>query len=411
MLAAQVSQAADPTRNAVRRAGLVVRVSTDRQAATPEGSLKNQLQRLRQHIAYKRDTAGERWDVAAVYELPAISGKISVRSPQFERLFADVTAGRIDAVLCTELDRIGRTVTDLVHFAEVLDAGGVDFVCLKQNFDTTTPNGRFFFVVMAALAQLERELTADRTREAARARAARGLWTGGQLLGYDLDPEHRRHLLPNEAETVIVNAAFDTYLECGSIAQTTETLNRRGYRTKTFTSRSGRHHPGTTFSTTSVQHLLKNLAFIGKKSLNPQNRGTADVPEADQYQVIDAVWPAIVDAAAFERVQALMVHNGRANSNGAKLVRHVHVLRDLIQCGRCRGPMVGRSGTGQQGTSYFYYVCADKSCGFRVSAQEVEGAVLDPCSQLAQDIALGGWRGGGPDCSSANGPSSATSPP
>ena len=387
-----------------------MRVSTDRQAATPEGSLKNQLQRLRQHIAYKRDTAGERWDVAAVYELPAISGKISVRSPQFERLFADVTAGRIDAVLCTELDRIGRTVTDLVHFAEVLDAGGVDFVCLKQNFDTTTPNGRFFFVVMAALAQLERELTADRTREAARARAARGLWTGGQLLGYDLDPDRKGHLLPDDAEAEIVNAAFDAYVECGSIARTTETLNRHGYRTKAYTSRRGRHHPGTEFSTTSVQHLLKNLAFIGKKPLNPQNRGRADVPDAEKYDVIDAVWPAIVDAAAFERVQALMVHNGRANSNGAKLVRHVHVLRDLIQCGRCRGPMVGRSGTGQQGTSYFYYVCADKSCGFRVSAQEVEGAVLDPCSQLAQDIALGGWRGGGPDCSSANGPSSATSP-
>ncbi len=390
MLTAPATQVATGTGQPVRRAGLVVRVSTERQAATQEGSLKNQLQRLRQHIAYKRDTAGERWDVAAVYELPAISGKISVRSPEFERLFADVTAGRIDAVLCTELDRIGRTVTDLVHFAEVLDASGVDFVCLKQNFDTTTPNGRFFFVVMAALAQLERELTADRTREAARARAARGLWTGGQLLGYDLDPDHKGHLIPNQAEAVIVNAAFDTYLECGSIAQTTGILNRHGYRTKAYTSQGGRHHPGTKFSTTSVQHLLKNLAHIGKKPLNVRNRGRADAPDADQYQVLDAVWPAIVDAATFERVHALMAQNGRANSNGAKPVGHVHILRGVIHCGRCHSPMVGRSGTGQQGTTYFYYVCADKECGFRVSAQEIEGAVLDRCSQLAQDNTLVG---------------------
>ncbi len=52
MLTAQVRQAADPGRDAIRRAGLVVRVSTDRQARTPEGSLKNQLQRLRQHLAW-----------------------------------------------------------------------------------------------------------------------------------------------------------------------------------------------------------------------------------------------------------------------------------------------------------------------------------------------------------------------
>ena len=388
MLATRAAQTADAGTATVRCAGLVVRVSTDRQARTQEGSLKNQLQRLRQHIAYKRDTVGEAWQEIAVYELRAVSGKDALRSPEFARLFADVQAGRVNTVCCTALDRVCRSVKDFLHFFEVLNAHGVEFVCLKQNYDTTSPQGRLFVMIMMALAEFERDQTSERTREAAQARAARGLWTGGQLLGYDLDPDHKGHLLPNQAEAVIVNAAFDTYLECGSIAQTTEALNRRGHRTKTFTSRTGRHHPGTEFSTTSVQHVLKNLAYIGRKPRNVQNRGRADVPDADQYQVIDAVWSAIVDAATFERVQTLMVQNGRANSNGTKPARHVHVLRDLIHCGRCHGPMVGRSGTGQQGTTYFYYVCADKACGFRVSAHEIEGAVLDRFAQLANDGSL-----------------------
>ncbi|MSP23039.1 MAG: recombinase family protein [Dehalococcoidia bacterium] len=68
-------------RQTVRKVGLVVRVSTDMQAASPEGSLVTQLQRLRQQVAYKRDAIGEPWEEAAVYELRGVSGKDSVRSP------------------------------------------------------------------------------------------------------------------------------------------------------------------------------------------------------------------------------------------------------------------------------------------------------------------------------------------
>ena len=72
-----------------KRVGLVVRVSTDRQAMNPEGSLKNQLQRLRAHIEYKVVASGEDWQESAVYELRAVSGKNSMRSQEFEQLFAD----------------------------------------------------------------------------------------------------------------------------------------------------------------------------------------------------------------------------------------------------------------------------------------------------------------------------------
>ena len=69
----------------IRRVALVVRVSTDRQAMTEEGSLKNQLQRLRAHIEYKAVACGEQWQEVAVYELRAISGKDSMRSAPYLR--------------------------------------------------------------------------------------------------------------------------------------------------------------------------------------------------------------------------------------------------------------------------------------------------------------------------------------
>ena len=72
---------------ALKKAGLVMRVSTARQAQNDEGSLKNQLQRLRQHIEYKNTACGEKWTEAGIYELKGISGKDSMRSQEFERLF------------------------------------------------------------------------------------------------------------------------------------------------------------------------------------------------------------------------------------------------------------------------------------------------------------------------------------
>ena len=136
----------------VKRAALVTRVSTDRQARNQEGSLVNQIQRLRQHIDYKVNACGENWTEAAVYELKGISGKNSMRSKEFERLFADIAAGRVNTVLCTSLDCICRSVKDFLWFFEFLHEHNAEFVCLKQNYDTTSSQGRLFVTMMMALA-------------------------------------------------------------------------------------------------------------------------------------------------------------------------------------------------------------------------------------------------------------------
>jgi len=173
-----------------RKVALVTRVSTDRQAMNEEGSLKTQLQRLRAHIDYKNG-CGETWTEAGVYVLKGISGKDSMRSDEYAELFAAIRAGRVNTILCTALERLCRSVKDFLWFFEFINEQGVEFVCLKQQYDTTTPQGKLFVTIMIALAEFEREQTAERTRDATQARVERGLWNGGQLLGYDLDPDHK----------------------------------------------------------------------------------------------------------------------------------------------------------------------------------------------------------------------------
>ena len=110
-----------PAKRTGKLTGLITRVSLEEQASNPEGSLVNQLQRLRSPLQYKKDTAGEEWIEASHYELRGISGKNSVRSPEFQRLFDDVRAGKIDVVLVTALDRVCRSVSDFLIFFEFLN--------------------------------------------------------------------------------------------------------------------------------------------------------------------------------------------------------------------------------------------------------------------------------------------------
>lgn len=79
-----------------------------------------------------------------------------------------------DVFVIWKLDRLGRTVKGLVGFVAELAEQGVQFKSLTDGIDTTTPSGRFFFHVMASLAQMERELLAERTTAGLQAAKKRG---------------------------------------------------------------------------------------------------------------------------------------------------------------------------------------------------------------------------------------------
>ena len=114
----------------MKRCGLVIRVSTDRQAKNPEGSLTNQLQKLHAHIEYKNTVGGEEWSEGGRYVLKAVSGKDSMRSKEFAQLFEDMKTGKVNTVVCTALDRISRSVKDFLNFFEILTKYNVEFLSL-----------------------------------------------------------------------------------------------------------------------------------------------------------------------------------------------------------------------------------------------------------------------------------------
>jgi len=135
----------------VMRVALYARVSTDKQ------QVANQLEVLRQ-VAELRQ-----WEIVEVLQDIGISGaKGREERPDFEKLHQMIRRREIDLVAAWALDRLGRSLRHLVAFLEELDAAGVGLYLHQQAVDTTTPAGRMFFHIIAAIAEFDRAMIRER---------------------------------------------------------------------------------------------------------------------------------------------------------------------------------------------------------------------------------------------------------
>lgn len=239
---------------------------------------------------------------------------------------------------------------------------------------------------MMALAEFEREQTSERNKDTTLARAERGLWNGGRLIGYDLNPDKKGQLLVNEKEKLLVQFAFKNYLQCGAIIETVKRLNANDYRTKEYTSRRNKFTPAKHFAYTSVHRILTNCAYTGKKEINKKwkARDQETLPEKQRYRLAPAVWAPLIDEQTFNQTQLLLSKNYNSKHNSAKMIRHVYMLNNgKLQCGICGSEMEGGSGTGQHRQKYYYYLCKNLECKFRVPATEIEDFVIAYIKELA----------------------------
>jgi len=145
----------------MRRAALYIRVSTDRQTTD------NQERALRE-IAERSG-----WRIVEVYRDHAVSGaKGRDQRPAFDALCKDAARRRFDVVMAWSVDRLGRSLQDLVAFLSGLHAAGIDLFLHQQGIDTTTPAGRALFQMMGVFAEFERAMIRERVNAGiARAKA------------------------------------------------------------------------------------------------------------------------------------------------------------------------------------------------------------------------------------------------
>jgi DNA invertase Pin-like site-specific DNA recombinase len=137
----------------MKRVALYARVSTDRGAQTTE----NQLREL-QAVAVRLG-----WTVVAVYTDEGISGtKGRDQRPGFDALLKGVARKEYDMIAAWSVDRLGRSLQDLVSFLADVQARGVDLYLHQQAIDTSTPSGRMLFQLLGVFAEFERAMIRSR---------------------------------------------------------------------------------------------------------------------------------------------------------------------------------------------------------------------------------------------------------
>ena len=163
-----------------KRAAIYVRVSTDKQ------TVENQVMELRQ-IAERRG-----WEVVEVYNDAGISGsKGRDQRPGLDRMLKDASKRRFDVVMAWAIDRLGRSLIDLLGTVQHLEACQVDLYLDQQAIDTTTPAGKLMFQITGAFAEFERSMIRQRVN----AGLKRAIEQGKTLGRPKIDPKLEQRIL------------------------------------------------------------------------------------------------------------------------------------------------------------------------------------------------------------------------
>jgi len=220
------------------RAGWYGRVSTDKQER--EGtSLETQQERCEAEIEHRG------WEPVCGYVDAGVSGAKASR-PELDRLITDCRAGDVQAVVIASLDRLGRSANNLTTLWDEWDRLGVTVVYLKENIDSSTPQGRMYRNMMGGWAEFEREMIQERMWTGRVAVAREGYWSGGPApYGYRIEKQvngtKHSKLVIDEDEAAMFRFAVNELLSGRTLWQTAEAMNQLGCQTRSSTPWTYRH--------------------------------------------------------------------------------------------------------------------------------------------------------------------------
>ena len=194
------------------------------------------------------------------YEDKGLSGYYSDR-PDFQRMLHDIEMGKIRAVVCYKLDRIGRKTSDLLRLLDFLEKHKVDLLICSNNINTASGVSKIFIQIFAVVAEFERDTLTERITDNMMELTKDGRWLGGNTptgftvkrvkTGSGKNKSAYSYLESIPEEKAMIQKLYAVFSETRSIKKTADRMNELGYRTKI----------GSKFNTSTTRLLLKNPVY------------------------------------------------------------------------------------------------------------------------------------------------------
>lgn len=283
---------------------------------------------------------GRGWRVVETYTDNSISSRKGVDRPAYRRMMVDYAAGKFDAIVCWDLDRLTRVPRDLEDMIDACEDGNLALVTANGEADLTTDGGQLFARVKVAVARDEVQRKGERQRLAQQQRAENGRPAKGvRPTGYTLAGE----IIEDEA--AVVRRIYDRFTAGDTLKGIAADLARDGYTTR----RGGQ------WSSSSVSSILRSKRYAGRSTYKGEDVGPG-------------TWPAIISEEQYNAVQARLSDPRRKTRGETTARKHLGSGLYYCTCGlRVRSSSGMRNGLNR-------YTCRH-TCYYR-SAAPVDDYVL-----------------------------------
>lgn len=359
-----------------------------------------------------------------IYKDEGFSGG-NIDRPHFKQMLSDAKANKFNKLICYRLDRVSRNIADFSNTYELLNEHNIEFVSVKEQFDTSTPIGRAMLNIAMVFAQLERETIAERIKDNMLSLARTGRWLGGKTpTGYiskqieysgDVNAKKMYILEPVQEEIELIKLIFDKFIEIKSLRGVESYLTIHD-----ILSPSGSRYTAATLKDILVNpvyaaadqdtynyFMLRESEICNNKNefdginglmvynRTDQSKNKPFVKDSNEWIVSIGQHTPVIDGAKWVTIQNTLTHN-TSKSFYNKESMNYGILSSLIKCKNCGATMRIKKGKLMaDGTQAFAYVCSNKDisrgtkCNIKnVIGQDADKDVMEYLINLAQNESM-----------------------
>lgn len=297
--------------NENKKVGIWIRVSTEMQVQ--DDSPEHHERRARLYAEAKE------WEVVEVYRLDAMSGKSVMEYAETKRMLRDIQNGKISGIVFSKLARLARNTKELLDIADIFRKHNADLISLGESIDTSTPAGRMFYTLIAAMAQWEREEIAERVRASVPIRARMGKpLSGSAPFGYMWK---NKEFVIDEKNAPIRKLIYEVFQKAKRKQTTAKQLNAMGHRTLS----------GKKFSHITIGRLIRDTTAKGIRRSNYSTGDGTNTFLKPRSEWVEHPCPAIVSNELWEECNTILDQQEKQKAPVGR--KPQYLLAGLVTCG------------------------------------------------------------------------------